>query len=145
MLVKWENGEDIVSPTFERVTINKTLHDYTSADGSVSFRGTYDNRYFPVANSSIYFMGMNNTIYYPGPTAVVGPERAYFELSDPNAHVKRYAFNFGEDDVTAIAEKFNVQSSLSNDQWYTISGVKLNGKPNTKGVYINNGKKVVVK
>ena len=145
MLVKWENGEDIVSPTFERVTINKTLHDYTSADGSVSFRGTYDNRYFPVANSSIYFMGMNNTIYYPGATAVVGPERAYFELSDPNAHVKRYAFNFGEDDVTAVAEKFNVKSSLFNDQWYTISGVKLNGKPNTKGVYINNGKKVVVK
>ena len=90
-------------------------------------------------------MGMNNTIYYPGPTAVVGPERAYFELSDPNAHVKRYAFNFGEDDATAVAEKFNVKSSLSNDQWYTISGVKLNGKPNTKGVYINNGKKVVVK
>lgn len=136
---------DIVSPTFERVTITNTVHDAVSTDGSVKFRGTYDNRYFPVANSSIYFMGMNNTIYYPGPTAVVGPERAYFELSDPTAHVKGYAFNFGEDDVTAVAEKFNVQSSLSNDQWYTISGVKLNGKPNTKGVYINNGKKVVVK
>lgn len=136
---------DIVSPTFNGVTIDKTMNDVVSADGNVKFCGTYDNRYFPVANSSIYFMGLNNTIYYPGPTAVVGPERAYFELSDPNAHVKRYAFNFGEDDVTAVAEKFNVKSSLSNDQWYTISGVKLNGKPNTKGVYINNGKKVVVK
>lgn len=136
---------DIVSPTFNGVTIDKTMNDVVSADGNVKFCGTYDNRYFPVANSSIYFMGLNNTIYYPGATAVVGPERAYFELSDPNAHVKRYAFNFGEDDVTAVAEKFNVKSSLSNDQWYTISGVKLNGKPNTKGVYINNGKKVVVK
>ncbi len=29
--------------------------------------------------------------------------------------------------------------------WYTINGVKLNGKPNQKGIYILNGKKVVVK
>ena len=150
MLVKWENGEDIVSPTFEKVTITNTVHDAVSTDGSVSFRGTYDNRYFPVANSSIYFMGMNNTIYYPGPTAVVGPERAYFELSDPTAHVKGYAFNFGEDDVTAIA---GAQTSNLNGQWsmvngqsvYDLQGRKINAQSTKPGIYIVNGKKVLVK
>ena len=29
--------------------------------------------------------------------------------------------------------------------WYTIDGIKLNAQPTVKGVYINNGKKVVVK
>lgn len=29
--------------------------------------------------------------------------------------------------------------------WYTVDGVKLNGKPMRKGVYIFNGKKVVMK
>ena len=33
---------------------------------------------------------------------------------------------------------------LKVESWYTLEGVKLNGKPTTKGVYINNGKKVVI-
>ena len=31
------------------------------------------------------------------------------------------------------------------DGWYTLNGVKLQGAPTEKGIYINNGKKVVVK
>ena len=29
--------------------------------------------------------------------------------------------------------------------WYTLDGRKLNGKPTKKGLYIHNGKKVVIK
>lgn len=29
--------------------------------------------------------------------------------------------------------------------WYTTDGVRLGAKPNEKGVYINNGRKVVIK
>jgi hypothetical protein len=29
--------------------------------------------------------------------------------------------------------------------WYTLSGQKLEGKPAVKGLYLNNGKKMVVK
>jgi hypothetical protein len=32
-----------------------------------------------------------------------------------------------------------------DDEWYTLDGVKLNSKPTKQGVYINNGKKVMVK
>lgn len=32
----------------------------------------------------------------------------------------------------------------SNDSWYTIDGLKLNGKPQRKGLFINNGKKVYI-
>ena len=31
------------------------------------------------------------------------------------------------------------------DDWYTIDGRKLNGKPAKKGIYINDGNKVVIK
>ena len=34
---------------------------------------------------------------------------------------------------------------LTNDSWYSINGVKLQGKPTQKGLYILNGKKVVVR
>jgi hypothetical protein len=34
---------------------------------------------------------------------------------------------------------------MDNGQWYDLNGRKLDGKPTKKGVYIQNGKKVVVK
>jgi hypothetical protein len=33
----------------------------------------------------------------------------------------------------------------SDDAWYSLDGRKLNGKPTKKGLYINHGKKVVIK
>jgi hypothetical protein len=35
--------------------------------------------------------------------------------------------------------------SLNGGEWYDLSGRRLEMKPATKGVYINNGTKVVVK
>ena len=31
-----------------------------------------------------------------------------------------------------------------NDSWFTLSGLRLNSKPTTKGIYIVNGKKIVI-
>jgi hypothetical protein len=60
------------------------------------------------------------------------------------------------DAITAIeSSKLKVQSSSqseaakpsakSNDSWYDLSGRRLNGKPTAKGVYINGGKKYIIK
>ena len=32
-----------------------------------------------------------------------------------------------------------------SDAWYTIDGRKLDGKPTQRGIYINNGKKTIIK
>ena len=37
-----------------------------------------------------------------------------------------------------------VNSEEVNSVWYDLNGRKLNGKPSQKGIYIKNGKKVVV-
>ena len=37
------------------------------------------------------------------------------------------------------------QNDFSQEGWYTLSGIKLPGKPDQKGVYIFNGKKYVIK
>ncbi len=50
-------------------------------------------------------------------------------------------------DINAIGE-INMETgevSFDSEAWYTLDGVKLSGKPSTKGIYINNGKKVVIK
>ena len=38
----------------------------------------------------------------------------------------------------------DVRSQMA-DVWYTLDGRKLNGKPTAKGIYVNGGRKVVIK
>ena len=39
----------------------------------------------------------------------------------------------------------NEKGEMSNEKWYSLDGRQLSSKPTTKGVYIRNGKKVVIK
>ena len=57
----------------------------------------------------------------------------------------RLTFVFEESETTGIHSVENGQSTIENGNWYTLGGQKMNGKPATKGVYIINGKKVVIK
>ncbi|MBO4397720.1 MAG: hypothetical protein J5805_04200, partial [Bacteroidaceae bacterium] len=46
--------------------------------------------------------------------------------------------------VTNIGTLDTTTGEVSLDEWYTLDGVKLNEKPTMKGLYINNGHKVVI-
>ena len=50
-------------------------------------------------------------------------------------------------DLTGIGEIDTTTGEVSFDSeaWYTLDGVRLSGQPSTKGIYINNGKKVAIK
>ena len=48
-------------------------------------------------------------------------------------------------ETTAIGEIDTKTGEVSFDGWYTLDGVRLSGQPSTKGIYINNGKKVAIK
>ena len=47
--------------------------------------------------------------------------------------------------ATSIDQVTSEKTQVTSDEWFTIDGRKLNGKPNAKGVYIQNGKKTVVR
>lgn len=53
----------------------------------------------------------------------------------------------GLDGITTKIGTFDTRTGevTFGDEWYSLDGTKLSGKPNTKGVYINNGKKVAIK
>lgn len=44
--------------------------------------------------------------------------------------------------VTAIDDALLLND---NAEYYSIDGQKLNGQPTTKGIYISNGRKIIVK
>lgn len=55
---------------------------------------------------------------------------------------------FSTNDATGIDENVNVNaqhSTLDAQLWFTIDGRMLSGKPTKKGIYINNGRKVIIK
>ena len=64
-------------------------------------------------------------------------------LSGPGTMYTGAAHAKSIDEATGIRSIDNGRTT--NGDWYTIDGVKLNGKPTEKGVYIVNGRKVVVK
>ena len=49
----------------------------------------------------------------------------------------------GIESAEADSSLFTRHSSLSS--WFTLDGRRLQGKPTAPGIYVNNGKKVVIK
>ena len=121
-------------------------------DERVRFIGTYDAQTIDNENQSILYMGSGNTLYYPSGEAAthINACRAYFKIGEDDAASVRAlsSFIFSEDDTeaTGIISVDGGQTNIdhSADAWYTLSGVRLNGKPTQRGLYIQGGKKVLV-
>ena len=147
-------GDIIFAPVFNGVIIDATDHSFSSGSGDaqVRFVGTYKSTSFTAADNSILLLGGENKLYYPADGAGIGAQRAYFKIGD-GAQLARsltsFSIDFGEgDNATGIKLIDNLtiyDLPFDADGWYSLDGRKLVGKPRQNGIYINNGKKVVIK
>ena len=158
-IIKWDGDgtSNIENPVFEGVTIEATKNDYdtnaesVTTDERVRFVGTYKSTPFDAENKSILLMGGENTLYYPAAGAGIGAQRAYFKIGgDDSALLARrltaFSIDFGEDEEEATGIiSVSAETRNNADGWYSLDGRKLVGKPTQNGIYINNGKKVVIK
>ena len=72
----------------------------------------------------------------------VGPNKAWLSINNSNARMINLVF----DETTGLSEKGIVNSEkFATATWYDLNGRKLDKMPTKKGVYLFNGKKVVVK
>lgn len=100
-IIKWANGENIVNPLFQNVTIEGTETELVFP--GVSFLGTYDPIAFDAMTPDILMVGGNNRLYYPAPGASVKSCRAYFRLTDVTQAPSRIVFQMeGENTATGI-------------------------------------------
>ena len=145
-IVKWATtGQEISNPVFDDVTISCIKpQTVTSNDKKVSFMGTYDYIAFDTDDRSILYMGAENTLYWPKSGASIGAFRAYFQLTDPNVNASAIVLNFGDGETTSIGSIDNGELRIDNDDWFSLDGRRLNAKPTQRGIYIHNGKKVLV-
>ena len=86
--------------------------------------------------------------FYQCNNTVIPTNRAYLALpSEMTANAKQISFviDDGENEVTGIVSLTPNPSPEGEGGYYSLDGRKLDGKPTTKGIYIHNGRKEVIK
>lgn len=153
------------------VTLNTTADCYSTNSGEWTFTGTYTPLTFG-SNLTGTIFGFAGTpqaadegvdaveagaFVKAGTGANIPPFRAYLTysgsdeaLQTPIHHAATTAPNLivvrlhnADGHVTSIDGQLTVKDE--NAQYYTLDGRLVNGQPTQKGVYVKNGKKVVIK
>ena len=164
-LVKWESGENLVNPLFSGVTVS-TIGGGHADTHYVDFVGSFSPVSLEANDNAVLYLGAGNKLYYPSQNRTMGSCRAVFRLHNGlavgdlptpgQANARAFVLNFGSDETTGIVEvnadvdlkSASHESGISNSlqrAWFDLQGRRLTGKPTEKGIYINNGKKVVIK
>ena len=145
-VITFPNDVKIVAPSSE----------YPSVDAGQGYKFVGVYKGFEINNTTpdYYFLRGDNVKWANlGSTSTntwqVVPFDAYIDQSGAAASARELTFTFEEIDGTTTAIKAVEADVVSKDSvkegWYTIGGMKLQSAPTQKGVYINNGKKIIVK
>ena len=137
-------NRDCVNPTFRAVTIKTATAGAVPSDG-VTFQGCFSPTVLDTKGHDL-FLGTDNYLYIPAVgTNTLGGLRAYIHLDTPGT---RLAVAF-DDEATGIGA-----SLIDNGKWiidneagavYTLDGRKVVNSQLKRGLYISQGKKIVVK
>ncbi len=156
-------------------TANDGLYGGATTDAAWNFHGTYKRKTWTGLSDDYGFAAQSGTEAGGAATVEAGqfvrfttnafikPMRCYLSYVGTSAPARRMTRSAAATDdlpqsitvrlvsrsgeTTAIGEIDTKTGEVSFDSeaWYTLDGVRLSGKPSTKGIYINNGKKVAIK
>ncbi|MBR7087604.1 MAG: C10 family peptidase [Prevotella sp.] len=141
----WGNANDLTGLpiTFHgsNVSISGDFRAATSGD-NYKMKGVVAQKTL----SNIYALNATGSAFTRENSATVDAFRAYFEPTSTaaNASMLMMAFGGGNGGGTTALGVID-RETVSNSGWYSLDGQKLNGQPVKKGIYIVNGKKVVIK
>ena len=94
-------------------------------------------------SGTIYTLGRGTDSYinfYPYAEPTLHANKAFFIYEGEN-NAKRFTLSFSGD-ATGIHQ---IDNDRNDGAWYTIQGIRLNGKANQKGIYIYNGNTHIIK
>ena len=132
--VELDNGYKFVGQYANKV-LDKTMPMNANDEGLYRFQFGDDDSQFRT-------FGPNSANSW-----TIVPFDCYVDLS-VDASGREVIFEFEEADGSTTAIKSltaDVNNNVKKEGWYTINGIKLQSAPTQKGVYIFNGKKLVVK
>ena len=143
-----EDAVDINTVTFEDVYITKpsdvTVSIQTADASPIVFTGVYEKEHYLAIGDKLY-NGSDKDIpseVKKANNSYLNPFRSYWTAP---AAARIFVEDLNEDGTTAIKEINAQMEEIATDGWYTVNGIKLQGAPTEKGIYIHNGKKIVLK
>lgn len=132
---------DNATATVPENSLNGTNIDITVSD----LKGLLLPRYEGATDGTFYVMGMTSKGFgfhkYTGDTV---PAHKAFLFVPINSNAPASVLFSFSDAITGI-QGIQGADTQEADVWYTINGVRLNGKPSSPGLYIYNGMKISVK
>ena len=161
-IVKWTSGDNISNPVFTNVIITATaptpvtFANNANKGGDCKFVGQYSPFSIVASGATgndqgnlneILMLGSGSTLGYSKNERLLKTFRCHFYVpANGGAGARAFVLDFGDgsSELTGIISITADQRSTDGST-YTLDGRKLNGKPTAKGVYIQNGRKVVIK
>ena len=124
--------------TFNKVMVKEDLE--TISTSLADFIPVFDVTTLDNGNEDVLFLGANNTLYYPNASSGdLKGFRAFFEVTGEAQGAKTMVVL--DNSLTGIKTVLN--ENLQNENVYDLQGRMVNNPE--KGVYIVNGKKVIIK
>lgn len=141
-IVKWENEADpIENPVFTGVKLSTS--EPSRADGDYIFYGCF--KPVSISGQDYLYLGAENTLYYPESPIEIGAFRAYFIAGEESGNAKSIVLNFDEETTSIKTISESSDHSKFSDSYFTLDGRRLTTQPTSAGLYIVNGKKVLIK
>lgn len=161
--------------TLQTTTDDNGIYGGATTDAAWNFHGTYKGKNWTVASNDYGFAAksgeavggeaveagqfvrfttgafikpMRCYLSYVGteaPAPARGLTRAAATDDLPQSITVRLVSRSGETTAIGTLDTKTGELSFDSEAWYTLDGVRLSGKPSTKGIYINNGRKIVIK
>lgn len=147
-IVRWEtpySESAIPHPVFEMVQISSNAASQIETE-FVDFVGNYSTINLTGDDRTVLYLGSGSKLYYPRVDMPVNAFRGVFRLKGltagdlPSSEAKNIVLDFGDGETTSI--EIDKYGYGREENYYSIDGIKLNGEPTKKGIYIHNGKKV---
>ena len=127
---------------FENTNVDAAEKTATATVGEADFIGVYDQT--TVNGAAGIYIPQNGKFHeVTTGTADIYFMAAYLKVNSGSA--ARITVEEADGSTTAISAITADGQLIPAEGWYTLNGVKLQAAPVEKGVYINNGKKVVIK
>lgn len=135
--------------TFSGVTLEPagTCTTTVKADngGDYTFQGILKPTTLETDDTQYFLNSLGTNFVLPSnSTNAMKATRAYIIVPAPAAPAQGRQYTFDFNGTTTGIDNVNISGLEDGSAWYTISGIRVN-RPAAKGVYIHNGRKVIVK
>ena len=151
-IIKWDNtGGHLTNVRFCDVTLNNAAPTAVTFDNAFGASGQFVGTYSPFSIDAgnidkIVLLSGDNTLGYSKSNRTLRSCRAHFMIPTSSSirAMMDFDIDFDGGESTRITNMDSTDETDGNDGWWTLTGVKLDGKPTRRGIYLHNGRKEAV-